>query len=200
LSRRIFAALELPPELQRQLAQLQKDLQAAAPPRSVRWVRPEGIHLTLKFYGDVAEARLLELQAGLARAAGAVSPMALTAEGVGVFPNPARPTVVWAGISGELAPLKQLQAAVEAEALALGFKPEGRGYHPHLTLGRVNDSVGPAEARRLMDALGPARARPIGRFSPAKLSLMESELGPGGSVYTPLNTVALGPLERSSQG
>jgi len=200
LSRRIFAALELPPELQRQLAQLQKDLQAAAPPRSVRWVRPEGIHLTLKFYGDVAERRLPDLQTGLARAAGVVSPMALTAEGVGVFPNATRPSVVWAGVSGELAPLKLLQAAVEDEALALGFKPEGRGYHPHLTLGRVNDGVGPAEARRLMEALGPARARAIGRFRPASLSLMDSELGRGGSVYAQLSTVALGPLERSSQG
>ena len=200
MSRRVFAALELPPEVQRQLAQLQKDIQAAVPPRCVRWVRPEGIHLTLKFYGEVANARLPDLQAGLARAAGATWPMALTAEGVGVFPNAARPTVVWAGVSGDLAPLQQLQAAVEDEAIRLGFKPEGRGYQPHLTLGRVNDGVGPADARRLMAALEPARARHFGEFTPARLSLMKSELGPGGSVYTPLGTVTLGPLERSSRG
>jgi RNA 2',3'-cyclic 3'-phosphodiesterase len=200
LSRRIFAALELPPELQRQLAQLQKDLKAAAPPRCVRWVRPEGIHLTLKFYGEVAEERLPDIQAGLARAAGATSPMALTGEGVGVFPNAARPTVVWAGVSGALAPLQQLQAAVEDEAVRLGFKPEGHAYQPHLTLGRVNDGVGPADIRRLMDALGPARARHFGEFTPGSLSLMKSELGAGGSVYSRLSAVALGPLERSLRG
>jgi len=200
LSQRIFAALELPPELQRQLAQLQKDLKGIVPPRCVRWVRPEGIHLTLKFYGEVAEQRLPELQAGLARAARVTSAMALTAEGVGAFPSAARPSVVWAGVQGELAPLQHLQAAVEAEAIGLGFKPEGRGYHPHLTLGRVNEGVRPADIRRLTDALGLARARRLGEFRPDSLSLMKSELGPSGSVYTQLSTVALAPLERSSHG
>jgi 2'-5' RNA ligase len=199
LSRRIFAALELPPDLQRQLAKLQKDLREAVPARSVRWVRSEGIHLTLKFYGEVADVRLPDLQSGLARAAGKTGPMALQVAGVGVFPNAARPAVVWAGVSGDLAPLQQLQAAVEDEASKLGFKPEGRAYQPHLTLGRVNDGVGPAEARRLMDALGPSRARQLGGFTPASLDLMESTLGAGGSVYTRLNRVGLGPLERSSQ-
>jgi 2'-5' RNA ligase len=200
LSCRLFAALELPPELQHQLAALQNDLKAAAPPRSVRWVRPEGIHLTLKFYGDVAAERLPPLQAGLARAANAAEPavarFALAVEGVGVFPNAARPAVVWAGVKGALAPLQRLQAAVEAEALALGFKPEGRAYHPHLTLGRVNEGLPPEAVRRLMEAVGSARGRPVGGFTPDHLSLMNSALGAGGSVYTRLSTAPLAPQAR----
>jgi 2'-5' RNA ligase len=203
LSWRVFAALELPPALQHQLARLQHDLKAAAPPRSVRWVRPEGIHLTLKFYGEVAAERLPAIQRGLARAAASSGPMALTVEGVGVFPNAARPTVVWVGVGGALAALaalRQLQTAVEAEALTLGFKPEGREYQPHLTLGRVNDGVSPTDAtrQRLMEALGPARARRFGEFSPGHLSLMNTELKAGGSIYTQLSTVSLAPLERST--
>jgi 2'-5' RNA ligase len=193
LTQRVFAALELPPELQRQLALLQKELKTAAPAGSVRWVRPEGIHLTLKFYGDVADGRLPEIQAGLARVAGDAAPMQLTAQGVGVFPSAARPSVVWAGLGGELAPLERLAAAVEAAAVRLGFKPEGRSYSPHLTLGRVNDG---ADARGLMAALREARASELGRFRPQQLSLIHSELRPGGSVYTRLSAVALGAVQR----
>ncbi len=200
MSWRLFAALELPPELQLQLAALQADLKAAAPARSVRWVRSEGIHLTLKFYGDVAAERLPELWAGLARAASASAPMAaqfaLAVEGVGVFPNAAHPSVVWAGVTGALAPLQRLQAAVEDEALALGFKPEGRAYVPHLTLGRVNDGLPPEDVRRLMDSVGRARGRQCGGFTPEHLSLMNSEPGAGGSVYSQLSTAPLAPRTR----
>ena len=196
MSWRLFAALELPPELQDQLAALQNDLKAAAPPRSVRWVRPAGIHLTLKYYGDLATERLPALQAGLARAAGRAEPLSLTVAGVGVFPNAARPSVVWAGVQGTLAPLERLQAIVEDEALTLGFKPEGRAYHPHLTLGRVNDGLKPDNIRRLMDSLGLARGRACGGFTPDHLCLMNSELAAGGSVYRQLSTAPFAPQVR----
>jgi 2'-5' RNA ligase len=197
LSLRAFAALELPPELQQQLAQLQKSLQAALPPRSVRWVRPEGIHLTLKFYGDLEAARLPQLQAGLGRAAASAAPMQLAVEGAGVFPSASRPTVVWAGVGGDWDALRQLQAAVENEAAALGFEPEARHYKPHLTLGRVNFELRPADLRRLADALAQARDAGCGDFKPEHLSLMNSELRAGGSVYTRLYAVPLAAAERS---
>ena len=196
MSWRLFAALELPSELQHQLAALQNDLQAAAPPRSVRWVRPQGIHLTLKFYGDVAPDRLPELRAGLARAASTVAPMTLAVEGVGVFPSAARPSVIWAGVTGALGPLQRLQVAVEDEALALGFRPEGRAYVPHLTLGRVNDGLAPGAVRRLMEGVGQASGRSAGGFTPEHLSLMNSEPGAGGSVYSQLSTAPLAPHAR----
>jgi 2'-5' RNA ligase len=196
LSWRVFAALELPPELQQQLARLQNELEAAVPPRSVRWVRSEGIHLTLRFYGDVEPERVPGIQAGLSRAAASTAPMALQVEGVGVFPNAARPTVIWAGVRGDTEPLQRLQAAVEKEAVALGFKPEERAYTPHLTLGRVNYGWRPGDVRRLMEALALARSRPCGDFTPGHLSLMNTELRAGGSVYTQLSAASLAPLER----
>ena len=198
MSWRIFAALELPPELQQHLARLQKELEAAAPSRSVRWVRVEGIHLTLRFYGDVEPERVPGVQASLSRAAASTAPMALQVEGVGVFPNAARPTVIWAGVRGDMEPLRRLQAAIEKEAVSLGFKPEERAYTPHLTLGRVNYGLRPADVRRLMDALAQAGAQSFGAFTPGHLSLMNTELRTGGSVYTQLSAASLAPLERSS--
>jgi 2'-5' RNA ligase len=196
LSWRLFAALELPSDLQDQLAALQSDLKAAAPARSVRWVRPGGIHLTLKYYGDQPAAGLPALQAGLARAAALAEPMMLTVAGVGVFPNSTRPSVIWAGVAGALAPLERLQTAVEAEALALGYQPEGRAYRPHLTLGRVNEGLTPDAARGLMDGLAQARGRRCGSFSPEHLSLMNSELAAGGSVYHQISTAPFAPHGR----
>lgn len=198
MSWRVFAALELPSELQQQLARLQEDLKAAVPPRSVRWVRPEGIHLTLKFYGDIDPEVLPDLQAGLGRAAATTAPMLLAVGGTGVFPNAARPTVIWAGVSGQIEPLQRLQAAVEREAIPLGFKPEGRGYSPHLTLGRVNAGLRAGDGRRLMAALAAERERQLGSFKPEHLSLMNSELKPGGSVYTQLYRASLAAAKQPS--
>ena len=198
MSWRVFAALELPSELQQQLARLQEALKAAVPPRSVRWVRPEGIHLTLKFYGDIDPAVLPDLQAGLGRAAALVAPMQLTVAGVGAFPNAARPTVIWAGVSGQMEPLQRLQAAVEREAAPLGFSPEARGYTPHLTLGRVNAGPGGGEGRGLTQALTAERERQMGSFKPDHLSLMNSELRPGGSVYTELYRASLAAAKQPS--
>ena len=198
MSWRVFAALELPSELQQSLARLQKELAAAIPPHSVRWVRSEGIHLTLRFYGDVEPERVPGIQAGLSRAAASTARMALQIEGVGVFPNAARPTVIWAGVHGDLEPLQRLQAVVEKEAVTLGFKPEARAYTPHLTLGRVNYGLRPGDVRRLMDALAQTGARSFGEFTPGHLSLMNTELRTGGSVYSQLSAASLAPLERSS--
>jgi 2'-5' RNA ligase len=198
LSWRIFAALELPPELQQQLARLQNELEAAVPPRSVRWVRAQGIHLTLRFYGDVEPERVPGIQAGLSRAAASTAPMALQVKGVGVFPNAARPTVIWAGVRGDIELLQRLQAAVEKEAATLGFKPEARAYTPHLTLGRVNYGLRAGDVRKLMETLAQTGAQTFGEFTPGHLSLMNTELRTGGSVYTQLSVASLAPLERSS--
>jgi 2'-5' RNA ligase len=191
LSVRVFAALELPPDLQRQLAEVQTAVQGLLSGDSVRWVRPEGIHLTLKFYGEVPPERASEIEAGLSRSAAAADPIHVAVGGLGVFPNARRPQVIWTGLQGELSPLQRLQTAVEREALALGFQPEARAFTPHLTLGRVRPGVKTEELERLGRALTQARAQSLGDFKPAHLSLMRSELRAGGSEYTRLFAAAL---------
>jgi 2'-5' RNA ligase len=144
---RLFAALELPAPLRAALESAQASFKAAAPSRSVRWVAPENIHLTIKFYGDVPAERVPELEAGLARAAASARPIMLAVQGLGVFPNLLRPQVIWVGLEGDRLPLQALVAAVEAEAEMLGFPPEAREFTPHLTLGRVRAGLAPAAQR-----------------------------------------------------
>jgi len=191
LSVRVFAALELPPELQRQLAEVQTGFKTLMPGDCVRWVKPGGIHLTLKFYGEVLAEQVSEIEAGLGRSAASAEPIHVTVGGLGVFPNPRRPQVIWTALQGELSPLQRLHEAVEREALALGFKPEARAFTPHLTLGRVRAGVKAAEQERLIQTLAKARVQRLGDFNPGHLSLMRSELRPGGSEYTRLFAAAL---------
>jgi RNA 2',3'-cyclic 3'-phosphodiesterase len=191
LSLRVFAALELPPELQRQLAEVQTGFRALMPGDCVRWVRPEGIHLTLKFYGEVPAEQVSEIEAGLSRAAALADPIHVSIGGLGVFPNPRRPQVIWTAVQGDLSPLQGLQAAVDREALALGFKPEARAFTPHLTLGRVRAAIKAPEQERLIQALAEARVPRLGAFYAGHLSLMRSELGAGGSQYTRMFAASL---------
>jgi 2'-5' RNA ligase len=188
---RVFAALELPPELQRKLAEVQTGFEALMPGDWLRWVKSGGIHLTLKFYGEVLPDQVSQIEAGLSRSAASAEPIHVAVGGLGVFPNPQRPQVIWTALYGELSPLQRLQAAVEREAQALGFKSEARAFTPHLTLGRVKAGFKAAEHERLIQALAEARGQRLGDFNPGHLSLMRSELRAGGSQYTRLFTAAL---------
>ena len=198
---RLFTALELPAHLQATLADLQTSFAAQLPPRAVRWVKPDGLHLTLKFYGDVRAERVPEFQAGITRAADGAGASAaatpLTLRGLGVFPSPARPQVLWVGLEGDLAPLHRLQTSVEAEAEALGYPPDARPFAPHLTLGRVRARLSPAELDLLLAFLRGAHAEPLGEFYPSRLSLMSSDRRPMGAVYTAIHAVALYTKERA---
>lgn len=188
---RLFAALELPAPVLAQLAALAESLRADAPKDAVRWVRPEGVHLTLKFYGEVEAKRLKDLQAVLTEAATAADPLTFTLAGIGAFPNLTRPRVIWAGLAGDIAALKRLQAAVEAASLRYGFAPEDKPFNPHLTLGRVNQPLRPQEHGRLANVLGQAKTPPGKPFTLDALSLMRSELRRGGAHYTRLFSAPL---------
>ncbi|MDW8326895.1 MAG: RNA 2',3'-cyclic phosphodiesterase [Anaerolineales bacterium] len=188
---RLFAALELPASILTQLAALTKALQAGAPQGSVRWVRPEGVHLTLKFYGEVEAKQVKDLQAVLTEAATTAGPLTFTLAGVGAFPNLTRPRVIWAGVAGDVAALKRLQTAVEAASVRLGFAPEAKPFNPHLTLGRVHRPLRPQEHGRLAQVLEQAQTPPGEPFTLDALSLMRSELRRGGALYTRLFSAPL---------
>jgi 2'-5' RNA ligase len=191
---RVFAALNLPPELCNRLGDVIAGLSTSLPHGAVRWVRAAGIHLTLKFYGNVTRERLPELQSVLAQAAESASPISLELQGLGIFPSPIRPRVIWVGLAGDLERLNELQKRVEDASAVLGFKPEPRGFTPHLTLGRVNGNLRSLERQRLAEGLAAAREQSLdlGAFTADTLSLIRSELKPTGSVYTPLFTTPLG--------
>jgi 2'-5' RNA ligase len=179
---RLFIALSLPDKVRRELARIQSGLQGAP----LRWADPAGMHLTLQFLGETPEGRVAALLTALAALPAA--PFTLRLEGLGAFPDLRRPRVIWVGLGGELAALSRLQAAVLAATAPLGFAPEERRFHPHLTLGRVRQQAGPEERRALGRAVeGAAPPAPLA-WAAGGPALFQSTLTPAGAAYT-----ALGP-------
>jgi 2'-5' RNA ligase len=134
---RTFVALPLPDELRAAVAETAAALRAAVGERDVRWVRPEGVHLTLAFLGDTTTAQVAQVRDGLEQVAGANRPVPLRLDRVGVFPHARRPRVFWVGIRDDADALHTLQRAVTAMLTPLGWAPDRRPFTAHLTLGRV---------------------------------------------------------------
>ncbi len=189
---RAFIAIELPIEIKDALAAAQHELQRAdaGAARGVRWVAPGSIHLTLKFLGDTPTDKVEAIRQAIVQAAGNMAPIALRLGGVGCFPNPRQPRVLWVGLEGDLAALSRLQAAIESTVSPLGFPSEKRPFSPHLTLGRVRDDATPDHRRRLAAAISTLRPS-TAHFTATAVSLMRSDLRPEGAVYTRLAEVEL---------
>ncbi|HEY8149625.1 MAG TPA: RNA 2',3'-cyclic phosphodiesterase [Vicinamibacteria bacterium] len=176
---RAFVALPLPDTLRRAVAETIQGLTPSLP--GVRFVRDEGAHVTLRFLGWTQADTIGALQAPLRAAAAACPPLDLAVRGLGTFPERGRPRVLWLGLGVPRA-AAALQAACESAAVAAGFEPETRAFHPHLTLGRWRDRK-PRPSLPDVD-LGSAHVR--------ELVLYRSDLRPSGSVYTPLAVFPLG--------
>jgi len=150
----------------------------------VSWVRPENLHVTLKFLGEVAPQQVEELQLAAEVASEGIGPFELELDLLGAFPNPERPRVIWAGSSSPPPEILRLYEGLERELESCGFPPEGRPYTPHVTLGRVKER-NRAKLGRLGERLG--RVEPFRFVTQARgLTLMESRLDPRGAIYTPI--------------
>jgi len=183
---RAFIAIEIPPAVKEGMAGVRDRLKSAGV--DAGWSRPEGVHLTLKFLGEVSEERVPEIMRALALALGDTGWFRLGVEGVGVFPNPASARVVWFGLTGDVNVLVALQAAVEQAMAGLGIESDDRPYTPHLTLGRIKRIR--KRAAWLEGLAGVSNSRLPG-FEVASVSLIESQLRPSGAVYRELGRVAL---------
>lgn len=136
------------------------------------WARPSTIHLTLRFLGDVDDERLVDVFSATERAAAAGQPFEFVTTGLGAFPSPARPRVVWAGVEAPDA-LYELRSALDTELEFAGFARERRRFHPHVTLGRLRSSVvGLAEL--LSETPVPAERTRVGAVLVMKSTLASS--------------------------
>jgi 2'-5' RNA ligase len=174
---RTFIAIDLDPELKRSLQDLIQKLKRTG--ADVRWVSSQGMHLTLKFLGEIGEDRVSAVESVLRGAAAASSSFPLVLQGTGTFPGGKSPRVIWAGFKEEPA-LVALQKAVEDGLEREEFPREEREFHPHLTLGRVKSSS------RMQDALlelEEYRGTLFGEMTARKLTLFESILKPQGVEY-----------------
>jgi len=188
---RLFAALPLPEDLVVRLVSLQRALDHYWPGRAARWVRRDQLHLTLRFYGDVAPADAPALLEMLRRACAGTGPLSLCLAGLGGFPNAHHPRVVWAGVSGESHALVKLQERIEAATGAFGEHREIREFHPHLTLGRMAFDRG-----RHPPTASPANwihagGDDLGHWVATEVHLIRSRLEPAGAQYTLLSAVPL---------
>ncbi len=182
---RLFFAVPAPAAVQGALAEWGREARRRGD--GWRWVDPATIHLTLRFLGETDAALVAPLVEAAQAIAGREPRHAVTARGWGVFPSPARPRVLWAGLAGELSQLARLAGALEAEARRRGFAPEERGFRAHLTLARAVRDAQPRLPGR------PDDEQPeFGPFPVDELLLVQSHLGPGGAVYEPLARVPLG--------
>ncbi len=187
---RLFVAVDIPHDIRESLGALIRELQDQM--SGVRWVRPEGIHLTLRFLGEVAEERLETLRGSLRRAAAAVTIFGVEVAGAGTFPPGGRPRVVCVSLREGTGTLSLLQAGIERAVREAGFPAEGRPFRPHLTLGRVRSGRTP---RGLQELLRPHERGSYGRFEVSAVSLMQSVLGREGARYTRLEEFSL-PVSR----
>ncbi len=188
---RSFIAIELPAELQRGLQQVHDRLYEQLEGSPIRWVPILNIHLTLKFLGDVSEKNITMINGILQAAAANSKPFEITAGGFGVFPNMARPRVIWVGIEAP-EELFKLQRRAEIETARLGYSPDQREFNPHLTIGRVSRN---ASMREIRSASNIFRKQKFGFIGAAKInsvSLFQSYLSPKGAIYKKLFTANLG--------
>ncbi len=190
---RLFIALELPPEIVHELKHLQAELQRIVPEGVASWVRPEGIHLTLKFLGDVPLRQLDALKAALEESVTGWRCFSLHLGELGCFPSMANPRVLWVGVGGDLKQLAALQASVEKHIAPLGYPPEERGFSPHLTLARARRSARREEAAALGRAAETHHPSQTTPWRVDAVSLMRSQLDPRGAIYTRVHYVALEP-------
>jgi len=183
---RLFIAIEIPGEIKKELVVAQHRLKGSGVEAS--WPRPEGIHLTLKFLGEVPEEKTASILNGLRNAAEGTAPFRLDVGGVGAFPGIKNARVAWIGLSGETERLAQLQAAVENAMVLLGMAPEERKFTPHLTLGRIKYI---RSRDRWLKAMEEIKDIKLPGFDVVSISLMKSELKASGAVYTEMGRIEL---------
>jgi 2'-5' RNA ligase len=187
---RAFVALSLPPQVLDHVGQVQRRLRQDPAARPVRWSRPDQVHLTLKFVGNVPGDELERLRAALSAVCTGQPSLELALTGLGCFPHTRHPRVVWIGLGGDLGRLADLQRRIEDALRGFGdHVEERRPFHPHLTLGRVNAHG--EEGRKLADLLARERVPPLEAWTVHRVDLIRSELRPQGAHHTLLHSAEL---------
>jgi 2'-5' RNA ligase len=178
---RSFLAIELTEGLRRSLAALQRRIDS--PEIDVRWVRPENIHLTLRFLGEVSEEELERISRTARNAAEKAVPFRVVLGGLGAFPTARSPRVVWVGVE-DPEPLVSFENELTRELARIDWPPPDKAFRPHLTLARVKSSRGKGRLTRLLEG---NRSATVGEIQVEHLALIKSELRPTGPIYTALD-------------
>jgi len=187
---RAFIAIEVPTGVQRAIADSTAALKSALPKPLIRWVVPQNVHLTLKFLGEVSPTALEKLAEILNMEVYSYSMFSISVGGLGAFPTPRRPRVIWIGLETPPA-LQALWHAVETVAARLGYTPEERPFSAHLTIGRVGQNISASDAQHIRSMLESTKVGTLGTLRVEAVHIFKSDLLPGGSVYTHLYALPL---------
>lgn len=184
---RLFIAVDLAPGVLEETGGLVERLRRFAP--EAKWVKPESLHVTLAFLGEVPDEQRPEIDRVVQAVASAHQPLKLRARGGGAFGTKRHPRVLWVGLEGEIEKLASIQGALSRALQPLGFEPESRPFKPHLTLARARDPRGDEALARCVEVLG---RTDLGESAVFSLVLYRSQLSPKGAKYTPLLSAPLG--------
>ena len=184
---RSFLAIELPKPILRKIEEVQGDLRSTR--ADVRWVNPEKIHLTLKFFGNIEESKIEPIFKSIEEPIRNTLPFSLEVRGVGAFPHLRNPRVIWMGLVDGREVLVSFQKQIETQLEKIGFQPEDRPFHPHLTLGRMKSSRGKEE---LVGRMERHKEEEFGDFQVERVILFKSDLKPSGPIYALLKEIKLG--------
>lgn len=178
---RTFIAIELEPRVQDECGRLQERFKAVAP--EVKWVAPHNIHLTLKFLGSITASQVEEVKKILTEVSAKFKGFELTLQGIGAFPKPEYPKVVWAGVDEGKERLAECAELLEKSLERVGFPRETRAFSPHLTLGRIKFLK---DRRGFASLINSLDFKAQNRVQVERITLMKSTLTPKGPIYTPL--------------
>lgn len=187
---RAFIAVELPPPTRDMLAGVVRHL--ASRVDGVRWTRPESLHLTLRFLGNIDEESVPAVSDAVSRSGASARPFEVALGRIGGFERLRAMRVIWMSVAGDLESLTELYSSLEGELESLGFAKERRTFRPHITLGRVRDGAPVPQRRAVAEALAGADLEEGAMLPAESISLIRSVLTPGGSQYTRLHTARLG--------
>ena len=183
---RSFIAIELSPPLRHHIEKIQNELKSAT--TDVRWIRSEGIHLTLKFLGAIDEQRVDEIGDRIEKCLADETIFTVTVGSLGAFPNREHPKVIWLGIEDKRGVLQNVQQTIDTRLTSLGFTAEKRTFSPHLTLGRIKSPKGKRTVSQRLATMGECACV---TFDVTEIFLFKSDLKPSGAVYTKLKSFAL---------
>jgi len=187
---RSFVAIELSEAVKQNLSLIMSKLQPSKHPY-VKWVAPGGIHLTLKFLGNIYADQVPGITEAIASATRGVHPLEIQLGMPGAFPNLQQPRVIWVAVTGEVKQLKVLQQDIDIALSHFGFPPEKRPFAPHLTLGRLKERASPADKSRIGKLIASITAGGGSKMKVEGISLMRSTLMPSGAVYDRLASIEL---------
>lgn len=184
---RAFVAFKLPDHIKDLAAALQGALKARG--LKLQWVKPQNLHLTLKFLGNIPETDASKVGAAIDHVVGNEPSLAMTLQGMGLFPGIKRPRVLWVGFGGQVQNLKRLHLKLEDQLDKIGFDRDKRAFKAHLTIARIKKRVA---QERLLDAIKVEGDFAPRHFVARKIVLYKSDLRPQGAVYTALAETLLG--------